>query len=70
VVAACIEIRFVLQTPALLSGFSYMAKADTTTCDACGRRYVFTGYKDRCPVCCPEQAHKDDVSDDRGQADW
>jgi len=47
-----------------------LTKADTTTCDACGTRYVFTCYKDRCPVCCPEQTHKDDVSDDRGQADW
>ena len=38
----------------------------TTTCDACGTRYAFTSYKDRCPVCCPE----DDESDDYEQADW
>ena len=43
---------------------------DTTTCDACGKRYVFTNYKDRCPVCCPDQARKDNVSDDYEQADW
>ena len=47
-----------------------MTKAATTTCDACGTRYVFTNYKDRCPVCCPDQAHKDDVSDNNEQADW
>jgi len=29
---------------------------DTTTCDACGMRYAFTSCKDRCPVCCPDQA--------------
>ena len=38
---------------------------DTTTCDACGTRYVFTSYKDRCPVCCPV----DDSSDDDEQPD-
>jgi hypothetical protein len=33
---------------------------NSTTCDACGTRYAFTSYKDRCPVCCPEQAREDD----------
>ena len=40
--------------------FSYMTKADTTTCDACGARYAFTSHKDRCPVCCPAQEADDD----------
>ena len=31
-----------------------MTNPDTTTCDACGRRYAFTSHKDRCPVCCPK----------------
>ena len=39
----------------------------TTTCDACGRRYEFTNYKDRCPVCCPKDA---DESDDYELDDW
>jgi hypothetical protein len=43
---------------------------DTTTCDACGMRYEFTSYKDRCPVCCPDQAHEDAKPDEYGQADW
>jgi hypothetical protein len=43
--------------------------SDTTTCDACGTRYVFTRYKDRCPVCCPEQKQEDDESDNHEQAD-
>jgi len=35
---------------------------DTTTCDACGRRYEFTSYtKDRCPYCCPDQKRNDDA---------
>jgi len=38
-----------------------MIKGDSTTCDACGRRYQFTNHKDRCPVCCPEQKRDDDV---------
>jgi hypothetical protein len=46
-----------------------MTKADTTTCDACGTRYAFTSYKDRCPVCCPDQAREDDASDSHEQAD-
>jgi hypothetical protein len=49
-----------------VAGFSYMAN-DTTTCDACGRRYEFTSYKDRCPVCCPK---RDDKSDDYELDDW
>ena len=32
-----------------------MTNPDTTTCDACGRRYTFTSHKDRCPVCCPKK---------------
>ena len=43
--------------------------SDTTTCDACGTSYVFTSYKDRCPVCCPDQARDDDEPDDHEQAD-
>ena len=43
---------------------------DTTTCDACGMRYTFTSYKDRCPVCCPDQKRGDDESDDYEEADW
>jgi len=50
-------------------GFSYMTN-DTTTCDACGTRYAFTSYKDRCPVCCPEQKREDDEPDGYEQADW
>ena len=50
----------------IVAGFSYMNKADTTTCDACGTRYVFTSHKDRCPVCCP--AREDDASDNH--EDW
>ena len=42
----------------------------TTTCDACGTRYTFTSYKDRCPVCCPDQVREDDESDDCEEADW
>jgi len=38
----------------------------TTTCDACGTRYAFTSYKDRCPVCCPEN----DEADNYEEADW
>ena len=44
--------------------------SDTTTCDACGTSYVFTSYKDRCPVCCPEQASDDDLSDEYDQTDF
>ena len=50
------------------AGFSYMTN-DTTTCDACGMRYAFTSYKDRCPVCCPDQAHDGDATDNYEQAD-
>jgi hypothetical protein len=28
-----------------------------------------TSYKDRCPVCCPDQARDDDASDSHEQAD-
>jgi len=54
----------------IVTGFSCMNKADTTTCDACGARYVFNNYKDRCPVCCPDQICEDDASNTRAQADW
>jgi hypothetical protein len=37
--------------------------SDTTTCDACGTRYVFTSCRDRCPVCCPDQKREDDELD-------
>ena len=46
-----------------------MTKADTTTCDACGTRYAFTSRKDRCPVCCPDQACEDE-SDCYEPDDW
>ena len=46
-----------------------MNNPDTTTCDACGTRYVFTSRKDRCPVCCPDQSHEDDP-DGYEQEDW
>jgi hypothetical protein len=35
----------------------------TTTCDACGTRYAFTSYKDRCPVCCPVQEEESEDYD-------
>jgi len=47
-----------------------MTNPDTRTCDACGYRYAFTSIKDRCPVCCPEQACENDVSDNNEQEDW
>jgi len=34
-----------------------------------GTRYAFTSYKDRCPVCCPDQAGDDDATDNHEQAD-
>ena len=37
-----------------------MTTPATTTCDACGNRYAFTNYKDRCPVCCPVREDDDD----------
>ena len=49
--------------PPIVAGFSYMTKADTTTCDACGKRYAFTSYKDRCPVCCPVDEDEPDDYD-------
>jgi hypothetical protein len=55
-------------TPSIVAGYSCMT-SDTTTCDACGTSYVFTSYKDRCPVCCPEQKQEDDESDNHEQAD-
>jgi hypothetical protein len=53
--------------PPIVAEFSYMTKADTTTCDACGTRYAFTSVKDRCPVCCP--VHEEDESESE-QTDW
>ena len=44
-----------------------MNSPDTTTCDACGKRYPLTSRKDRCPVCCPEQ---EDESDSYEVDDW
>ena len=37
---------------------------DTKTCDACGKRYAFTSYKNRFPVCCPI-VDKDNESPDK-----
>jgi hypothetical protein len=44
---------------------------NTTTCDACGKRYTFTSHKDRCPVCCPKEGDKPDdyELDDWGSGD-
>jgi hypothetical protein len=47
-----------------------MTKADTTTCDACGKRYAFTSYKDRCPVCCPVEDKDDESSEGYDQTDF
>jgi hypothetical protein len=66
------------ETPPTTGAFLYahslggveMTKADTTTCDACGTRYVFKNYTDRCPICCPGQAREDDELDSYEQADW
>jgi hypothetical protein len=55
-------------TPSIVAGYSYMT-SDTTTCDSCGTRYAFTSHKDRCPVCCPDQARDADEPDDDEQAD-
>ena len=33
-------------------------------------RYVFNNYKDRCPVCCPDQACEDGALVNHEQADW
>lgn len=53
----------------IVVGFFCMTKADTTTCDAGGTRYVFTSPKDRCPVCCPDWSREDGVSGNHEQAD-
>ena len=55
--------------PPIVVGFSYMAKTDTTTCDACSTHYVSNNYKDRCPVCFPVQAREDGALDKHEQAD-
>jgi RNA polymerase subunit RPABC4/transcription elongation factor Spt4 len=39
-----------------------MIEDNSTICPACGMRYIFTHYKDRCPVCCP--VDEPDESDD------
>jgi hypothetical protein len=43
---------------------------DTTTCGACGKRFVFTSYKDRCPVCCPVQKKDEDSPGEYDQTDF
>jgi len=40
-----------------------MTTPATTTCDACGYRYAFTNYKDRCPLCCPAQEEESEDYD-------
>jgi len=47
-----------------------MTKADTTTCDACGTRYIFKNYTDRCPICCPGKSREDNELDSYEQEDW
>jgi len=44
----------------------------TKTCDACGREYESTNYKDRCPVCCPKPEKEPDAYelDDWGSGDY
>jgi hypothetical protein len=59
-----------LTTVVVLAGPILEHMPATTTCDACGRRYPFTSYKDRCPVCCPGQSRDDDAPDNQEQADW
>jgi hypothetical protein len=44
--------------------------SDTTTCDACGKRFAFTSHKDRCPVCCPVQKKDEDSPDEYDQTDF
>jgi len=46
-----------------------MIEADSTTFDACGTRYAFTSYTDRCPVCCPKSELEDDSFDNDEQLD-
>jgi hypothetical protein len=43
---------------------------DTTTCGACGKRFVFTSYKDRCPVCCPVEDKDSESSEEYDQTDF
>jgi hypothetical protein len=40
-----------------------MIEADSTICPACGMRYIFTHYKDQCPVCCPKPEPDEDDYD-------
>jgi hypothetical protein len=44
--------------------------SDTKTCDACGKRYAFTSYKDRCPVCCPVEDKDSESSEEYDQTDY
>jgi hypothetical protein len=44
--------------------------SDTKTCDACGKRYAFTSYKDRCPVCCPVEDKDSESSEEYDQTDF
>jgi hypothetical protein len=44
--------------------------SDTTTCDACGKCYAFTSYKDRCPVCCPVEDKDIESPDEYDQTDF
>jgi hypothetical protein len=43
---------------------------DTTTCGACGKRFVFTSHKDRCPVCCPVEDKDIESPDEYDQTDF
>jgi len=47
-----------------MGGCSCMVSIMTTGA-ACGMRYVFTSYKGKCPVCCPDQTRDDDLSDNQ-----
>lgn len=41
-----------------------MIKRDSTKCDACGIYYEISNYRDRCPVCCPDQKRNDSNLDE------
>jgi hypothetical protein len=43
---------------------------DTTTCDACGKRFAFTSHKDRCPVCCPVEDKDIETPGEYDQTDF
>jgi hypothetical protein len=44
--------------------------SDSTTCDACGKRFSFTSHKDRCPVCCPVEDKDIESPDEYDQTDF